>query len=416
LFVASSVAAGLCAWFVRLGHYAERHLFHSELAEIVNACIIGLLISGFVEFASKSNFSRLWLVLSWMCAAVTIPFGRVATRSILNVFGAWQVNAVIMGNGVHSTDVKDSLSRDKYFGYRLASDVGIALYADPSKSSDQALDKLLRETKAQCIILVPAADEMPYLANVINSLNVRMVSYKIVPPIERLPLAGLTTQSFLNCDAMLMTVQVGLASPLNQAIKRLVDISASALLLILTSPLLLAVSLAVAADGGPVFYGHERVGCRGRTFRCWKFRTMVPNAAEMLGNLLANSPNARREWSATRKLREDPRNTKLGGALRSWSIDELPQLFNVFRGEMSLVGPRPVVKNELFEHYKSDYSYYLLVRPGVTGLWQTSGRNNVSYEKRVHLDAWYVRNWSLWGDLMILARTLPAVIAKDGAY
>ena len=257
---------------------------------------------------------------------------------------------------------------------------------------------------------------MPYLGSVIHSLNVQMISYKIVPPIDRLPLAGLTTQSFLSSDAVLMTVQVGLASPLSQAMKRLFDIASSSLLLIILSPVLLSVGLAVAADGGPIFFGHRRVGRRGQPFNCLKFRTMVPNAAEVLENFLANNPEACREWSATRKLREDPRNTRLGRVLRAFSIDELPQLFNVLRGEMSSVGPRPVVQQELSEHYKSDNSYYLLVRPGLTGLWQISGRNNISYEQRVHLDAWYVRNWSLWGDIMILARTMPAVIAGDGAY
>jgi Undecaprenyl-phosphate galactose phosphotransferase WbaP len=417
--VMACVAAGVCAWFARAGHYTERRLFRTDLGEILEACILGLLINGFVEYANKTSFSRLWLALVWIFAAISITFGRVACRSLLNAFGMWKVNAVIIGRGVHALTVKDSISKDDYFGYRVGSDVALAPHTSQSHWPNEEFDDLeglLQETNAHCIILVPADDEMPYLGGVIDSLNVRMIPYKIVPPIDRLPLAGLTTQSFLSSDAVLMTVQVGLASPLSQLTKRLFDIVASSLLLVGLSPLLLIVGLAVAADGGPIFFEHERVGRRGKLFNCLKFRTMVPNADEVLEHLLARDPKARREWQTTRKLREDPRNTRLGRGLRASSIDELPQLFNVLRGEMSLVGPRPVVQQELSEHYKSDNSYYLLVRPGVTGLWQTSGRSSLDYEQRVHLDTWYVRNWSLWGDLMILARTVPAVIGGRGAY
>jgi Undecaprenyl-phosphate galactose phosphotransferase WbaP len=413
LAVAACVATGLCAWFARTGHYTERRAFRTDLGDILNACVIGLLITGFVEYANKTGFSRLWLLFSWVFAAISIPLGRIVCRLILNAFGMWQVNAVIMGEGAHGNTVTDSLSKDDYFGYRVVSAVSLAPYS--GRLHGMQFDGLLRERESHCIILVPAEDEMQYLGSVIDSLNVRMIPYKIVPPIDRLPLAGLTTQSFLSSDAVLMTVQVGLASPLSQVMKRFFDIVAASLLLVALSPLFLIVGLAVAADGGPVFFEHARVGRRGILFNCLKFRTMVPNADEVLEDLLARDPKARREWQTTRKLREDPRNTRLGRGLRAWSIDEFPQLFNVLRGEMSLVGPRPVVQQELSEHYRSDNSYYLLVRPGLTGLWQTSGRSNTSYKQRVHLDAWYVRNWSLWSDIIILARTIPAVIARDGA-
>jgi undecaprenyl-phosphate galactose phosphotransferase len=279
----------------------------------------------------------------------------------------------------------------------------------------QRLDDLLRLANAHMVIFVPSDKEMQHLRAIVDVLNVRMIPYKIVPPIDRLPLAGLSTQSFLSCDAVLLTVQVGLASPLSQAIKRIFDAAVSALLLVLLLPMFVILSLAIAADGGPICFAHERVGRHGRRFKCLKFRTMVPDAASVLERVLAANPEARREWVTSRKLREDPRTTRLGAYLRVMSLDELPQLINVLRGEMSLVGPRPVVREELSNLYKSDHSYYLLVRPGITGLWQISGRNNIGYERRVHLDAWYVRNWSLWNDITILAKTLPCVIAGRGA-
>jgi len=417
LTVMACIAAGLCGWFARSGHYTERRLFRADLGEILSVSVVGLLINSFVEFASKANFSRLWLVFAWGFAGVSVPLSRIAVRFLLNSFGMWKVNAVFIGKGPHSDAVKESLSGDAYFGYRVISDGALAPYANQShRLVGSRLDDLIRDTDAHSIILVPADNEMQYLENVIDSLNIRMIPYKLVPPINRLPLAGLTTQSFLSSDAVLLTVQVGLASPLSQALKRMFDIIISSLLLIMLSPLLVIVSLAVMTDGGSVFFAHERVGRGGQLFKCLKFRTMVPNASEVLERLLAQNREARQEWLATHKLRDDPRTTKVGDILRAASIDELPQLLNVLRGEMSLVGPRPVVHQELSVHYKSDNLYYLLVRPGVTGLWQISGRNDVGYEQRVHLDAWYVRNWSLWSDIIILARTVPAVIVGRGAY
>jgi Undecaprenyl-phosphate galactose phosphotransferase WbaP len=410
LVVLAGIATGLCAWFALRGHYTERRLFITDLGEILGASLVGLLINGFIDFADKANFSRLWMMTAWFLTAVFVPVARIAVRKALNASGMWMVNAVIIGEGHHRDKVKRSLSEDFYVGYRIISDGAIA-----HSSNDSRLDVLLQETNASEIILIPSDAEMRYLANIIDFLNVRMISYKVVPPIDRLPLVGLSTQNFISSDAVMLTVQVGLASPLNQVIKRLFDIIVSTVMLIILLIPMMLVTLAVSVDGGSVFFAHERVGRRGQLFKCLKFRTMLPGAPTMPENLLANSPEACREWRFTRKLSEDPRTTKLGRILRVASIDELPQLFNVLRGEMSIVGPRPAVQQELYEHYKCDNSYYLLVRPGITGLWQISGRTEIGYEQRVHLDAWYVRNWSLWGDIIILFRTLPAVAVGKGA-
>jgi Undecaprenyl-phosphate galactose phosphotransferase WbaP len=217
-------------------------------------------------------------------------------------------------------------------------------------------------------------------------------------------------------DVTLLQFRPGLASHASQAVKRIFDIAVALLLLGSLAPIGLIVSLMIIRSGGPIFFAHERVGRGGRVFKCLKFRTMVPDAAAVLEQALALDPEAREEWLRTRKLKNDPRITRIGKLLRVTSIDELPQLINVVLGDMSLVGPRPVVQQELHEHYKGDNSYYLLVRPGLTGLWQISGRNLTDYQQRVHLDSWYVRNWSLWSDIVILFRTIPVVIAGHGAY
>ncbi|HCI4318393.1 TPA: sugar transferase, partial [Klebsiella pneumoniae] len=168
-------------------------------------------------------------------------------------------------------------------------------------------------------------------------------------------------------------------------------------------------------DGGPAIYGHERVGKNGRKFKCLKFRSMVINSKEVLENLLINDNEAREEWEKTFKLKNDPRITKIGHFLRRTSLDELPQLFNVLKGEMSLVGPRPIITEEL-QRYNEEVDYYLLSKPGMTGLWQVSGRSDVDYDTRVYLDSWYVKNWSMWNDIAILFKTIAVVLNRDGAY
>jgi lipopolysaccharide/colanic/teichoic acid biosynthesis glycosyltransferase len=205
----------------------------------------------------------------------------------------------------------------------------------------------------------------------------------------------------------------GLMSPFRQAVKRIFDVIVAPLLLGLLLPIWLIVSLMIMLDGGPLFFARERVGRGGRAFKCFKFRTMVPDAARVLGQVLECHPEAHDDWVRTQKLPNGPHTTWIGDLLRVTGIDELPQLINVLRGDMSLVGPCPAVQQELREHYKDESFYYLLVRPGLTGLWQISGRNCTSYEQRVYLDSWYVRNWSLCSDIVILLRTMPLMVSDN---
>ncbi|MEO3470590.1 sugar transferase [Roseomonas sp. CAU 1739] len=198
--------------------------------------------------------------------------------------------------------------------------------------------------------------------------------------------------------------------------KRAMDIAIASAALILAAPFFLVVSLMVRADGGPAFYAHPRVGRGGRVFGCLKFRSMVVDSQARLDALLAADPAARAEWDATRKLKNDPRITRIGRFLRATSLDELPQLINVLRGEMAVVGPRPVTPAELDRYYGVSAAHYLTVRPGITGLWQVSGRSETSYDQRVALDVAYVSQPSLLADLRILVKTPVAVLSRRGAH
>jgi undecaprenyl-phosphate galactose phosphotransferase len=197
--------------------------------------------------------------------------------------------------------------------------------------------------------------------------------------------------------------------------KRLLDIAGAAALLTLLSPLFIVIIALTLRSGGPIFFGHRRIGASGQPFKCWKFRTMVPDADRVLAQLLATDPEARAEWERDFKLRHDPRVTKVGKFLRSTSLDELPQLFNVLMGDMSLVGPRPIVNDEI-RRYGAAFHDYVRCRPGITGIWQISGRNDVGYGERVRMDSDYARNWSLLRDLRVLLRTPSAVLRRSGAY
>ena len=204
----------------------------------------------------------------------------------------------------------------------------------------------------------------------------------------------------------------------NGRAKRAADVVGAAILLLFAAPVMALIALLIrASDGGPALVGHTRVGRGGASFRCLKFRSMVVDADKVLARLIAEDPAAREEWAISRKLRDDPRVTRLGRVLRASSLDEVPQLINVLRGEMSLVGPRPVVADEIAEHYGADAAdYYLAVRPGITGLWQVSGRSTKSYAERVALDVDYVRRMSPARDAAILLRTVAVVLVRRGAY
>jgi exopolysaccharide production protein ExoY len=204
--------------------------------------------------------------------------------------------------------------------------------------------------------------------------------------------------------------------PVGLALKRLIDIILAVSGVVLLAPLLIICFVTtVMTSPGPALFRHRRVGFNGHYFDCLKFRTMVTDAPERLRRLLEEDPAAAAEWAANRKLRNDPRVTAIGDILRRSSLDELPQMFNVLKGEMSIVGPRPVTEEELVR-YSDAVDAYLACRPGITGLWQVSGRSTTTYRKRIAYDAFYARKWSMLLDLKILVVTVPAVLLSDDAY
>ena len=238
-----------------------------------------------------------------------------------------------------------------------------------------------------------------------------------VPDLIGVPLYNVEAQTLFNEQVMMLSLRNNLARRRNQWFKRVFDVVISGLLCIPILPIILIVALCIKLDSkGGAFFNGQRIGKYGKTFSCYKFRSMYVNASDILEEYLAAHPTAQEEWNTFAKLRDyDPRVTKVGKWIRKYSLDELPQILNVIKGDMSLVGPRPYLPRE-----REDIGEYLstitLTVPGITGFWQTSGRNNVSFAGRVAMDTWYVRNWSIWLDLMYLFKTAKIVFTGKGAY
>jgi undecaprenyl-phosphate galactose phosphotransferase len=261
------------------------------------------------------------------------------------------------------------------------------------------------------------ADDSYDQQKLIRQLSVRYPDLNVIPSLHGLPLLGMEMIHFFSHEVLMLRVRNNLGRRAPRLVKRCVDIVAASALLVLLFPLLAFIAWRIwREDGGPFIYSQQRVGCNGEPFRFYKFRSMVKEADVMLESWKRERPELHAEYVQNNfKLKDDPRLLRIGRWIRSTSMDELPQLWNVLKGEMSLVGPRPLLEREL-EYYGDTLPLYTLARPGITGLWQISGRSETTFLDRANLDAWYVKNWSLWYDIVILLKTVRVVLAKRGAY
>ncbi|HYE48453.1 MAG TPA: undecaprenyl-phosphate galactose phosphotransferase WbaP, partial [Azospirillaceae bacterium] len=405
--------AGLMLWMSVQGHYNRRIPFWTELKQLLLAVALAGLLDGFSQYAFKQQFSRIWLGTNWVVLAAMIFTIRHSIKAALMAAGAWQCPTLLVGSGDTIRAARAALASERHLGYEVIGHVDIGQSDDDAAAS--AVRHAYRTRGAGFVVVAADAADLSRAEPVVNELVRRRIPFAIIPSIFGMSVLGLRSDYFFSHDVVLLTAQNNLAEPLTRAVKRGFDVVVSSLLLLALAPFFLFAMAVIRRDGGPAFYAHKRIGMNGRTFGCLKFRTMVTDSDAVLRRLLDSDPEARAEWERDFKLRNDPRITPIGRFLRRTSLDELPQLINVFRGEMSLVGPRPIVEAEMVR-YADDIRYYLETRPGITGLWQVSGRNDASYAQRVKLDAWYVKNWSLWHDITILLKTVRVVLTAKGAY
>ncbi len=277
-------------------------------------------------------------------------------------------------------------------------------------------EEIVKNSQIRTVIITAPGMVRDKLQQLITTVQPHVRNLSYVPDLIGTPMMGVEAQVLFTEEILMLHMQNNLAIKRNRFYKRTFDLICTFIGGLLILPIIAIISLLVAIDNkGNVIFAHRRIGKDGKEFPCYKFQTMIPNAQEKLVEYLAANPEAKKEWEESFKLTNDPRVTRLGGFLRKTSLDELPQLWNVIKGDMSLVGPRPIVKKEI-ERYGVYFREYAMVLPGITGMWQASGRSDTTYEERVSMDTWYVRNWSVWLDIMYLAKTFQAVIFGKGAY
>ncbi|WP_314154069.1 undecaprenyl-phosphate galactose phosphotransferase WbaP [Rouxiella badensis] len=408
---------------VRLRHYFYRKTFWFELKEILRTLLIFAIVEIAVIAFAKWYFSRYLWVLTWALVLLLVPTARMLTKVVLDKLGIWQRDTMIIGSGKNAVEAYKAISDETNMGLRVIGFIsdkpselpddrleGLPVIHSNAKWLENGIDKRMQ------FIVAVENDEGEIRNSWLRELMIKGYRYvSVIPTLRGMPLDSTDMSFIFSHEVMIFRVHQNLAKWSSRISKRTFDIIFSLAIIILLSPALFYISRKVKKDGGPAIYGHERIGKGGVPFKCLKFRSMAINSKELLAELLETDPEARAEWEETFKLKNDPRVTKIGGLLRRTSLDELPQLFNVLKGEMSLVGPRPIIHAEL-DRYRDQVDYYLLSKPGMTGLWQVSGRSDVDYETRVYFDAWYVKNWSMWNDIAILFKTIGVVFKRDGAY
>lgn len=365
------------------------------------------------------SLSRLLLVSSFMGLAFLAPVFRHLVKRALDRAGLWGKPVAVLGAGDTAMRVVRSLKGEWELGFVPAvvyddrwsaeEEIEGVAYGGPMANVAGLADEHGVDT---AVIAVPEArgERLSYFVDEASS------SFRSVIVIPDL---GGVTNSVVVARDMAGTfgfeIKQNLLDPWARRTKRVLDLLGAGFGGLLISPLLLLMVLIIKLDSpGPAIFSQQRLGAGERHFRCWKFRTMNLNAERMLEDYLQEDPDLQAEWEHNQKLRRDPRVTRAGRFLRETSLDELPQLWNVLRGDMSLVGPRPIVDAEV-EKYGEMYRLYRRVTPGISGFWQVSGRSDTTYEERVAMDVYYVRNWSVWLDLVILARTGGSVVFRRGA-
>lgn len=406
------------------GLYTKMHQFWRVIAALFQASLYGIVTVVILLYVGHiaGSTSRLFVALLWLTAFIMLVIFRYAGKQLLRKMDFLGEPVLLMGAGKTAVVLLPHMLEDSGLNYRF---IGFLEDGVPEPEVAAALPCLGGFRDAPKVIAETGVRNLIVMAPGLNSTTVQELVYRLQPLVNRisfipdlgsLPVGTLEFTSLVDGHAVMFRLKNNLASWYNQFLKRVFDFTLTLLGTVLISPVLIAIALWIRKDSpGPIIFKHKRLGRNGREFSCYKFRSMCVDADAKLEELLRTDPAAKTEWEKEFKLKDDPRITKSGAFLRKTSLDELPQIFNVLKGEMSLVGPRPIIQAEVLRYGKYIQDYYM-VRPGITGMWQTSGRSDVDYAERVQLDTWYVRNWNVWFDVVLLWRTFSVVVHKKGAY
>ncbi len=415
------------SFFAYEGLFTSRFSFWDEIKQLWRAIFFSTIALFSILFLGKmgmgEKYSRTVIILTGIISLLIFPMVRIKAKMLFKRLGLFNSKVLILGAGKTGRLIAKALKEEQNLGYNV---VGF-LDDDPEKSGNRidgikvhkGIDKaeryIGRSSINTVVIAIPGATKEKLL-EIINRLQHKSKNIFFIPDISGIAVLGTKLQHFFREQAFALEIQNNLAKPFNIFIKHCFDFMVGSLLLILLSVPIVIICLIIKLDSsGSAIFSQYRIGKKGNPFKCYKFRTMFKDADEKLEEMINDNKDMRREWEKKWKLRKDPRVTRIGKILRSTSLDELPQLINVLKGQMSLIGPRPYLPRELAS-LKNHKEMILTVQPGITGLWQVSGRSNTGYNHRIALDLWYLRNWNLWLDVIILLKTFTVVLKKQGAW
>jgi undecaprenyl-phosphate galactose phosphotransferase len=407
------------------GLYDTNLPFWDEVRDLLKAVSLASITLMAIVTLGKmgGSVSRFVLLSMWILSIFLFPIFRLWGKKLLYKIGIWKEKVLVIGAGNAGRQIVEGFEREKHMGYDVVGfldddeqKIGKTINGKKVFGSISEFPKFIKEMAINTAIIAIPSLPPPQLSLLTANVQKTIANTMVIPDLKGIALLNTDLLHLFREELFLMNIRNNLKSLPNKLMKKFFDITIS----ILTLPLLL---LAIGIIGaiirlespGPAIYAHERIGKGGRLFRCYKFRTMQKDAEEKLKEILEADDEIRNEWLNNWKLKDDPRITRIGWFLRKTSLDELPQIFNVLKGEMSLVGPRPYLPREK-DSIGENQQIICSANPGITGLWQVSGRSDTGYRYRVKLDAWYVMNWSLWLDIAILFKTGRVVLKAEGAY
>lgn len=406
------------------GLYGRRMLIYRMVERLFFACLEGAVLSIILMFFAQvsGQVSRFFVLAYVVIAFVLLAIVRVILSKAMKKVKAFQIPVLIVGAGQTAELVVRQILHDSGMRYRVVGfledrhPVDTMLHGFPVLGGFGNMEEVIQETGVHTVLIAAPGLPQDDLSSLIYRAQSMVKQVDVIPNLVAVPMSNVTAESFFDAKIMVLHIRNNLASPWNQMLKRLYDIVLSFIGIVILLPFFLILGILIKIDSpGPCIYKRWVVGKNKHKFGFYKFRTMCINADEVLRDLLNSNQEAREEFNKYYKLRDDPRITRLGKFLRKTSLDELPQLFNVLLGQMSLIGPRPITENEVPRYGNYIYEYFK-VRPGISGLWQVSGRSNIDYQERVQMDTWYVHNWSVWLDMVLLWRTVAVVVKHKGAY
>lgn len=414
---------GLFIIFLTQAHtYRQMKPLIDTMRDIFFAVFYGWIAAIIVLYLLKASnqSSRLFMLLLMPTVLFNVCVLRYAALSLFKRKNLFTEKVILVGAGLTAERVIKFWSEDLGYRYEIAGfldDKPVSKTLPlkyPILGKFANLKNAVKVHNVNTVIIAAPGISKEVLQSLITKIQNNVEHISFIPDLIGTPMSSVEPSILFTEEILMLNLRNNLANPYNRFLKRVFDLVLTIIggLVILVPMIILAVIVAVD-NRGRVIFAHRRVGIAGKHFYCYKFQTMKPNFD--LQKYLDENPDAAKEWNESFKLTNDPRVTKLGKFLRKYSLDELPQLWNVIKGEMSLVGPRPIVDAELSRYGKFVREYFM-VPPGITGFWQVSGRSDTTYEERVAMDTWYVRNWSVWIDILYLFKTVKAVLGAKGAY